>query len=385
MIFGHEGLPRSGKSLESMVHVVNALIAGRSVVTNVEGINHKAIAEYCAIPSSTVEKLLICIEAPKDLNEEQKIAFVKAQFLNHQVKNSLWIFDEINQFFPPDRQPLPADWAKFVTEHGHLGIDVLIMGQDLAEVHATWRRRLQRYTRLTKLDMMGKDDEYHWSSLTNVGRGKFKQTAEGKKPYNKDYYGFYKSHVDGVQNKENYTDKRFNVIQPKHKVMGVFFALALLLGGYFIFGFFTTAPAADSSLTADTVTPPVYTKPQPVAVSAAVKEAVYVEKNTFIDYLDEKSQKYDLRLTGIIDRLNGEPGQAAFEFMIEFLDGSYRVKERMTRKEIVSLGWSIERTGYGLKLSKDGKDIVVRPWPLDNWGKVPQKTVDSLKIDPLKT
>lgn len=385
MIFGHEGLPRSGKSLESMVHVVNALIAGRTVVTNVEGINHKAIADYCAIPVSTVEKLLICIQAPSDLNEDQKIAFIKVQFLNHQVKNSLWIFDEINQFFPPDRQPLPADWAKFVTEHGHLGIDVLIMGQDLAEVHATWRRRLQRYTRLTKLDMMGKVDEYHWASLTNVGRGKFKQTAEGKKPYNKDYYGFYKSHVDGVQNKENYTDKRFNVIQPKHKVIGFFFALALFLGGYFIYGFFTTAPAPEPSLKVDAVAPPVYTKPEPVAVSAAVKEAVYVEKNTFIDYLDEKSQKYDLRLTGIIDRLNGEPGQAAFEFMIEFLDGSYRVKERMTRREIVSLGWSIERTGYGLKLSKEGKDIVVRPWPLDNWGKVPQKTVDSLKIDPFKT
>lgn len=394
MIFGHEGLPGSGKSLESMVHVVNALIAGRTVVTNVEGINHKAIADYCAIPLTTVEQLLVCIEAPKELEEVEKVAWVKNEFLKHQVKNSLWIFDEINQFFPPDRQPLTADWAKFVTEHRHLGMDVLVMGQDLSEVHTTWRRRIQRYTRLTKLDMMGKDDHYHWASLTNVGRGKFKQTAEGKKPYNKDYFGFYKSHVDGVDNKENYSDQRFSVIQPKHKVIAVLFFGALLLGIYFLYDFFTSSPVPSESLSVEQPEKPlpVYSKPEPVEQLPAVVETVTTvivsepepEPAASLDYLRDMSQKYQLRLTGIIDRLEGEAGDSAFEFIIEFLDPSYRVKERMMRTDVASLGWAIERKPYGLLLTRDDKEIIVRPWPLDNWGKVPQKTVDSLKVVPDK-
>ncbi|WP_447097020.1 zonular occludens toxin domain-containing protein [Pseudomonas aeruginosa] len=105
---------------------------------------------------------------------------MKGQFFANRHHDCLWIWDEINQFWPPDRQPLSADWAKFVTEHRHLGIDILIMGQDLTELHQTWRKRLQRYTRFTKLDMMGKDDQYHWASYSSAGRLRFKQTASGR-------------------------------------------------------------------------------------------------------------------------------------------------------------------------------------------------------------
>ncbi|TEN10078.1 zonular occludens toxin domain-containing protein [Pseudomonas aeruginosa] len=217
MIFGHEGLPGSGKSLEAMVHVVNSLLSGRTVVTNISGIDHRAISEHLAIPLPTVQQLLICLEAPDELDEDAKVAWVKGQFFANRHHDCLWIWDEINQFWPPDRQPLSADWAKFVTEHRHLGIDILIMGQDLTELHQTWRKRLQRYTRFTKLDMMGKDDQYHWASYSSAGRLRFKQTASGKKPYNKDFFGFYKSHDDGTANVANYQDKRFSVFQAKHK------------------------------------------------------------------------------------------------------------------------------------------------------------------------
>lgn len=234
--------------------------------------------------------------------------------------------------------------------------------------------------------MMGKEDEYHWASLTNVGRNRFKQTAEGKKPYNKDYFGFYKSHVDGVENKGNYSDTRFNVIQTKHKIIGALFFVGLFLGGYFLYDFFTSSPidpevqgfeVADKSVPAyessavESVDVPVsYEQPLPVTEPKPVS----------IDYLHDQSQKYQVRLTGIIDRLDGESGQSAFEFIIEFLDGSYRVKERMMRPDVVALGWSIERHDYGLLLYKDGHEIIARPWPLDNFGKVPQRTIESLKI-----
>lgn len=392
MIFGHEGLPRSGKSLEAMQHVVDALRHGRHIVTNVHGINKRAIADYTGIPVHSIELLITCLEAPEGLDEDGQLAWYKKAFWNHRINDSLWIWDEINQFFPPDRQPLTADWAKFVTEHGHLGIDVLIMGQDLTELHKTWRNRLQRYTRFTKMDMMGKEDHYHWATLTNVSRGRFKQTAQGKKPYNKDFFGFYKSHRDETTNKGNYKDGRFAVFQAKHKFWAVVFGIALVVALWNIWTFWNppapTKPKVESAATAKPVGPvdQQVTNASPPPTAAVSKSSAptdiaadHIKAPEPIDYLDQFAIKYQLRLSAIMDRKEAEEGKAAFEFVIDFLDPAYRVKERMSRRDVVSLGWRVERFDYGLLISKDDRSYVVRPWPLDNFGKAPQREINALK------
>lgn len=385
MIFGSEGLPRSGKSLESMQHVVDSLASGRTVVTNIHGINKKAISDLLAIPLPTIDRLLIVLAAPDDLDEDKKFIYIKEQFLANRVPDSLWIWDEINQFWPPDRQPLPADWAKFVTEHGHLGIDILVMGQDLTELHQTWRKRLQRYTRYTKLDMMGKENSFHWASYSNAGRGRFKKTADGTKPYNKKFFGLYKSHRDETQNKGNYKDKRYGIFQTKHKIYGVFFAIILGYALYYLWGFFHHQPAKvpDTKPAASTVSE-IVTKQPPstlpsAALPAAVKDTVIAPPEP-IDYFDKFASKYDLRLAGFVER-KPEEGDTRpwFDFQIDVLDGSYRVKERFNRAAIAALGWKIEKTDYGIKLSKESLTYVVRAWPLDNYGKVPARTIADAK------
>ncbi|HCK4349121.1 zonular occludens toxin domain-containing protein [Pseudomonas aeruginosa] len=392
MIFGHEGLPGSGKSLEAMVHVVNSLLSGRTVVTNISGIDHRAISEHLAIPLPTVQQLLICLEAPDELDEDAKVAWVKGQFFANRHHDCLWIWDEINQFWPPDRQPLSADWAKFVTEHRHLGIDILIMGQDLTELHQTWRKRLQRYTRFTKLDMMGKDDQYHWASYSSAGRLRFKQTASGKKPYNKDFFGFYKSHDDGTANVANYQDKRFSVFQAKHKALGWGLSIAIAVSVAYLWNFFQPgdqdlkAAVQDAPKTEHAVTPAVSAPVQPqVVVAAAPAKAEEPKEPPPIDYLDKLAQQYDLRLSAILDRKNPQPEQAAFEFVMDVLDPGYRVKERFRRIDVVSLGWTVERKDYGVLISKGGKSYVVRPWPLDNFGKAPERQLSQLGQMPVAT
>lgn len=68
----------------------------------------------------------------------------------------------------------------------------------------------------------------------------------------------------------------------------------------------------------------------------------------------EAGTVYDLRLAGIIDRQDQQPGKPAFEFSMDFLDVSYRVKECMPRSDMASLGWAIERHHpYGILISKD--------------------------------
>lgn len=385
MIFGNEGLPRSGKSLDAIQHIVDSLQAGRTVITNIHGLSEKAISEYCAIPLPTVQRLLVCIVPPKELDEEKKVDYVKAEFLKRQVNDSLWIWDEINQFWPPERQPLPAEWAKFITEHGHLGIDILIMGQDLSELHTTWRKRLQRYTRFTKLDMMGKDDQFHWRSLTNIGKNKFRATAEGKKPYKKEFFPLYKSHRDETTNKGNYKDKRFGVFQAKHKFWGAVFAVVLGIAIWNVAGFFSAPEVPEKTESGASAAPEPAAapapKPEPVPEADAVVSETVETKREPIDYLDQFAQQYQLRLGAILDRPNPEPGQAAFEFVLDFVDPSYRLKERMRRVDVASLGWAIERHPYGIRIAKGDISYVARPWPLDNFGKVPQETVKALKPD----
>jgi zona occludens toxin len=320
------------------------------------------------------------------MDEELVVDWIKEQFYANRHPDCLWIWDEINQFWPVDRQPLSADWAKFVTEHGHLGIDILIMGQDLAELHTTWRRRLQRYTRFTKLDMLGKENSYHWASWASCGRNKFKKTAEGKKPYNSDFFGFYKSHADDTTNKGNYKDGRFKLLQGQHKVIIGLYLVALCFALYMVKGFFTppVADAADAvPVSAPVVSPaPVLAVSSPVAAVQAVS-AFAVPNPAPIDYLDALCGQYQMRLAGVIDRLNPEPGKPAFEFVLEFVDPAYRLKERMSRKEVFALGWSIERTDYGLVLRKEGVEHVARAWPMDNFGKVPNKLQEGLKPAPV--
>lgn len=367
MIFGHEGMPRSGKSAEAMPLIADALQAGRQVVTNIAGISHQFFSEYLAIPLPTVQRLLTVIEPPADMPEEKVVDWVKAEFYARRIQDSFWVWDEINQFWPPDRQPLNADWAKFVTEHGHKGIDILIMGQDLGELHKTWRARLQRYTRFTKLDMQGKDDHMHWSAHTNIGRGRYKQTAAGKKPYNKAFFGAYKSHEDGTTNKANYQDGRFSVFQKKHKVWMGLFAVALVLGVLKLVAFFQPKPAVPvapvSKVAAPVTVAPVTVVsspvPEPVAVAAPVAQEV-----KSVDYLDKIAKEYKPRLSAILDRAEPKPGQPAFDFVLEFLDGSNAVIERFSRADVVALGWTLQREPYGLSISKEGVTHVVRSWPL---------------------
>lgn len=49
------------------------------------------------------------------------------------------------------------------------------------------------------------------------------------------------------------------------------------------------------------------------------------------------------------------------------------------RLALVNLGWKVEKTGYGIKLSKDRKVHVARPQPTENaYGQVSQRRVQNL-------
>lgn len=142
MIIFHEGLPGSGKSYEAMAErIIPALSKGREVVAYVEGIDHARIAELVGITEERCREMLFT------LTREQ----MQKDWLSHCRDNALHVFDEAQNFWG-NRSKLTDAQTQLVTEHRHRGMDIVLMGQDLRDVNATWRRRVELKLSFLKLN-----------------------------------------------------------------------------------------------------------------------------------------------------------------------------------------------------------------------------------------
>lgn len=230
MLIFHEGLPRSGKSYAACKdHIVSSLLAGRKVFAYIDGLDHARFAEVTQLPIERVQELLIQIRADQ----------VK-EIYKYIEKNALVVIDELQDFFPSQRQPLTEEMTRFITQHGHEGLDILCMGQDLRDCHAVWKRRVQRKITFRKMTAVGMDTRYKWESHESKGSEKFQKISSGVETYDKKYFGLYKSHTAGTANKGNYSDDRINIFKTKFFIFGLPAAFAFaIFGVWYLYGFFT--------------------------------------------------------------------------------------------------------------------------------------------------
>lgn len=384
MIIFHEGLPRSGKSYEAMVkHVLEALRNGRKVFAYVKGLNHEKIAEIIEKPVEYVREMLVYIEPEK----------VPAIY-DHVENDSLVIIDELQNFFPSGRQKLDDKMMLFVTEHGHRGLDIITMGQDLRDCHNLWKRRTQRKVVFTKLSAVGAENRYSWTMYEAPRPERFVKVSSGTGKYDSQYFGIYKSHDEGTSNFGNFKDSRANLFKTPGVKYGIPAAVfAAVYAVYFLVGFFNgdsgfaAASGGQSEQRSADVssvdeTPRLERRSQAqrdfIQARQAEREAAAQEERQAsdiqpIDYLDRIANEYRFRLAGIID---GPDGQIFGR--VDALDSTMRLKERFTLRDIRALGWTVERFEYGLLISKRDPQTertvqhVVRPWPIDPFGRVSQ-------------
>ncbi len=233
MLIFHEGLPRSGKSYEAMVkHVLPALKNGRKVFAYVEGLNHEKIAVINEQPLEEIQSLLI------QITREQVPEIYK-----HVEKNSLVLIDELQNFWPNSRGKLSDEMMKFVSEHGHDGIDIIMMGQSFKDCHNAWRRRTERKVQFFKLSAVGRDSNYNWTAYQAIpddkGEVNYKKVDTGIGKYDSKYFGIYKSHTSDDVNKDHYKDSRFNILsQKKFTVIIPLFILASIYATYYVYRIF---------------------------------------------------------------------------------------------------------------------------------------------------
>lgn len=381
MIIFHEGLPGSGKSYEACVkHILEAVKNGRQVLTNINGINHQKFADISGVPLPVV-KLLIDVISHADCDDEtERLSRMKADFLSKTKKDSLIVIDEIQDMFPTERKPPSPEWSKYIASHRHEGLDIVLMGQDRRDVHPIWRRRIQRVITFNKLSAVGAVNRYRWECFEATAGEKFKSVSSGIQKYESKYFGLYSSHTQGTDNKSVYVDDRANILKnPKLRFAAIAFVFAAYFGITHAIAFFqppevSPSPAATGQINQQSI------KAESTGLNEnelKVRSPAPVEPEVTpppIDIFDADAQRGRLHLAAYIN-FDGR------EFLrIEVRDEStQRVYAIYDRLALVDLGWKVEKTGYGIKLSKDRKVYVARPQPTENaYGQVTQRRVQNL-------
>lgn len=389
MLIFHEGLPRSGKSYESLVkRIVPALQAGREVVAYVEGLDAGRIAKVSGVSVERVRELLFVVTREQMLKVEGKRR--EAIWLQHCRKNALHVFDEA-QLFWGNKARLTDEEVQWVSEHGHQGIDVVLMGQDLRDVHALWRRRIETKVCFVKLSMLGAERKYSATTYRQLPVEVWEKVSTVTASYDPRYFGTYKSHVDDETNTANYKDGRatlfgswlFRLALPATMV-------AAVVGAVYLWRFFhpepkaapavlAAAPAASQALAGGQVVAAV---PKPAA--AALATAAPDKRSPIERHLSDLSAKYRLRLAGL-----ARVGQRVAG-VLEWMDGGSRVMERLTLDQLRDMGVAVVIGDGFVRIATGAWTDFATMWPVEGDGRISENRLATMrpverKEEPMQT
>lgn len=384
MIIFHEGLPRSGKSYEAMaVRIIPAIKAGRSVVAYVEGINHEQIAQLAGIEVEKCREMLTAVtrEQMQTIHTDKnsgKILRVEDHIPTLAKDNALIVLDEAQNFWS-NKAKLGAEMTQFITEHGHRGIDIILMGQDLRDVHAVWRRRVEIKLCFLKLNglslppwaarLFGKvaKPSYSVTTYRHLGGDQFSRSGMTITAYDPKYFGTYKSFVAADTNTEVYTDKRAQVWSNPVLRFAVPVSIGLACWGLWsAWAFFHPKDtAAETSATKHQESPPhaKAASSAPAAAPEPATQAMNDQRSPIERRMQELSGKARIRLAGLVtmkDRTSG---------IIEWIEGGSVVTERLTLDALRTMGVSVIVSGDMVQLIVGDFRELATPWPLEQMGR----------------
>lgn len=375
-ILFHEGLPRSGKSYEAMANIVIPwLKKGQEVVAYIEGLDspecQQRIAEAAEIPLERVQALLFPLTRddmrPRTIKDSRgKEVQTDGTWIEKTRDNALHVFDEAQNWWG-NRVKATPELTQFVTEHGHRGITVLLMGQSLKDVHALWRRRVDQKFVFLKLTALGTSKRYRVTVYKGQGNDEFVKVSDRVAKYDSRFFGTYKSHVGDDTITDTYTDDRINVLKTGAFKWGIPLALLLAIwGGSTAWDFFhperlqepapAVAPQAGGAVIPSR--PPVSRETAPAPAPPAKPKSV--QERHFLE-LTENARP---RLVGLISRPDRVDG------VVEWVEPGARVVERMSLDQIRVLGVAVMQMGAAVRLSVGDWDVLVTMWPTEAEGRV---------------
>lgn len=258
----YTGPPGSGKSHALVAEVlVPGVMAGRRVLTNIDGVSPEKVDEFCAAAiekaGGSADELGEVVTFDGDRMTEPGFFPTDAiPDTNTVVKaGDLLIVDEWRLYFPrrgrmvsKDGKRTIDDLEPFLRWHRHLvnergvATDVVIASQAATDLHMDLRGLVSKSFKFRKLDTLGLPSHYVYRVYESAAQGKGETFHNGREKYRKEIFPLYASYSGAKGAAELQTDRRTSMFTPKLKVMiaaGVIFAVA---SGWYVFRWFT-APA----------------------------------------------------------------------------------------------------------------------------------------------
>ncbi|MEG3222291.1 assembly protein [Vibrio gigantis] len=192
MIYCIAGRPRSGKSYESVAfHIIPAIKAGRKVVTNVT-LN---VPYFQKVFGNDVLKLIEVVDGK--LNEYgsmdrpfSKLEDYVTDWRDADNKGPLFVIDEAHMVLP--NKQLDSKILEFYSLHGHYGIDIILLTQNLRKIHKDVRDMVEMTYYCAKNTAFGSKNTY--TKKVRIG-ATTEVVNEEQRKYKKSFFPFYQSHT----------------------------------------------------------------------------------------------------------------------------------------------------------------------------------------------
>lgn len=254
------GLMGSGKSFEVVSSVLlPALLAGRRVVTNIDGINAAAITEYLlTVKGGVAANLGLLVSVTND--DITKVGFFPDEVNPSQPSvvqgGDLVCIDECWNFWGTDNRIADnSEHMRFFRMHRHytdpvtgVACDLALMIQDLGSLNRKIRPVIEMTTRTVKLKSLGAPKAYRVELFEGNKTTKLTKIDTIIKLYDNAIFPLYKSYAAG-SGSEKSIDKRQNVLSnPRLWVMVGLVVLMLCAGGFFTYRFFQPKSPKVSSI-----------------------------------------------------------------------------------------------------------------------------------------
>jgi zona occludens toxin len=280
----YTGLMRSGKSYEvvSMVILI-AVLSGRDVVTNVDGISEERIHDYLAKKHPDKDRTKfgrIRHVTNEDVFKPDFLPYyddVKEAHTDTMVQpGDLVCIDEAWRFWGSDCK-LHKHHKSFFLEHGHfthsetgVACDLVLMIQDMGTLHRFLKYVVAFNFRTHKKVALGMSNTYSVTMWEGYKQSNATQAGNWVRRYNKEIFPLYSSFKGGAQGKMVNADKRQNVFA-NPRLWGMV-ALAVAGGGYSFYNIWKFFHPASKEITQQVNVPAGAAQPAKPGQTASTSE-----------------------------------------------------------------------------------------------------------------
>lgn len=248
----YSGPPGSGKSYNAVVEVIlPAVIAGRRVVSNIEGLNPDAVAAMALERSAGKPVGSVVLFHGSDTLEPgffpdpELLARDDLPPVGGMLQGGdLFVMDEVRLYWPA-RGAFPPHVMRFFRWHRHwtnpagVAFDCVLLTQVLTDLHADIRGLTSASFRFKNMSSMGYSG-YVWNRWDGPRQAKGEEVQRGTGGFKKQFFALYSSFKGGVDGEVKRTDRRTNIWGSKKIwVTAALLLVGMIGGGIYVVRFFT--------------------------------------------------------------------------------------------------------------------------------------------------